>query len=245
MKLQTLTCVSALSALVLTGCVSPNGKPDNTGTGALAGGAVGATSGAVIGGSTGHPAEGALIGAAAGVIAGGLIGHSLDQEQQARLAQQSPQTYQHVDQGQPLTMADVAALAHAGVSDDVIINQIKSTHTIYHLAANDIIALHSDGVSEKVLNFMINTPNTITEAPAPAPATAVVPQAPPPPPTETVVVAPGPGYVWISGEWVWNGGWVWVGGHWVYPPHPHFVWVPSHWVRHGPHTCVGVQGHWG
>src|ERR1035438_7018112 len=39
--------------------------------------------------------------------------------------------------------------------------------------------------------------------------TVVVGQAPPPPVAETVVVTPPePGYIWIGGEWVWNGGWI-------------------------------------
>ncbi len=79
-------------ALVLTtGCVSPNGTPDNTGTGALIGGALGALAGAASGGR--HAGEHALIGAMAGVIAGGLVGHMIDQEQRQRLQQQSPQTW--------------------------------------------------------------------------------------------------------------------------------------------------------
>ena len=112
MKLHVLTLALAASAVGLTGCVSPNGEPDNTGTGALEGGAIGAVSGAAIGGR--HGGEGALIGAAVGAVAGGLIGHSMDQQQQERLRQQAPQTYVRVDQGQPLGVADVKALARRG-----------------------------------------------------------------------------------------------------------------------------------
>ena len=71
----------------------------------------------------------ALIGAAAGVVAGGLIGNSMDREQEARLKAQAPQTYVKVDQGQPLSIEDVKALAKAGISEDVIINQIKNSRT--------------------------------------------------------------------------------------------------------------------
>jgi hypothetical protein len=41
----------------------------------------------------------------------------------------------------------------------VIISQIRNSRTIYHLAAVDVIGLRNAGVSEKVLNFMINTPS--------------------------------------------------------------------------------------
>jgi outer membrane lipoprotein SlyB len=239
MKWHSLTLVVAAAAVLVTGCETPEGTPDNTGTGALMGGAIGAISGAAIGGPR-HGGEGALIGAAAGVIAGGLIGHQMDQEQQARLRAQAPQTYVRIEQGQPLGIDDIKAMAKAGVGDDVIISQIISSHTVFHLSAEDIIDLHSSGVSDRVVNYMINTPNTATAAPATT--TTIVEQAPPPP-AETVVVAPGPGYVWIGGEWVWNGGWVWVGGHWAYPPYPHAVWVGGYWWRdyHGWHH---TPGHW-
>src|SRR5471030_2563319 len=98
-KLNVLIFAAAVASVVLTGCVDPNGNPDNTGTGALEGGAIGAFSGAVIGGR--NAGAGALIGAAAGMIAGGLIGHSIDQQQQEQLRAEAPQTYVRVNQGQP------------------------------------------------------------------------------------------------------------------------------------------------
>ena len=149
----------------------------------------------------------------------------MDQEQQERLHQQAPQTYVRVDQGQPLGVADVKALARAGINDDVIISQIRNSRTIYHLSAADIIDLRDAGVSNRVIDFMISTPGIYGVAPAAQVNTAVVAQPPPPPPVETVVVAPGPDYVWIDGEWVWNGQWFWAGGHWGYPPYPHAIWV--------------------
>jgi outer membrane lipoprotein SlyB len=240
-KLTILIFSMAASSFVLTGCVDPNGNPDNTGTGALTGGAVGAFSGAVIDGR--NPGAGALIGAAIGAITGGLIGHSMDQEQQERLREQAPQTYVRVDQGQPLGMTDVKALAKAGVSDDVIISQIKNSHTIFRLSAADIIDLHGAGVSDAVVNFMINTQSSVDAAPATT-STMVVETAPPPAPVETVtVVAPGPGYMWVDGEWVWNGQWIWVAGHWGYPPYAHAVWIRGDWAR-GPHGWYRAPGHW-
>jgi len=241
MKRHPLIVALAAAAVLVTGCETPEGTPDNTGTGALVGGAVGAATGAAIGGPH-NSGEGALIGAAAGVIAGGLIGHQMDQEQQARLRAQAPQTYARVEQHQPLGLADIKAMARAGVSDDVIISQIVTSHTVYHLSAADIIDLHDSGVSDRVVNYIISTPSTATAAPAPA-STTFMQDAPPPPPSETVVAAPGPGYVWISGEWVWHGGWVWSAGHWVYPPYPHAVWIGGYWWRdyHGWHRA---PGHW-
>jgi outer membrane lipoprotein SlyB len=221
MKLNKYVVSMGGAAMLLTGCQNPDGTQNNTGSGALIGGALGAITGAAIGGRN-HGGQDALIGAAAGLVAGGLIGNSMDREQEAQLKAQAPETYAHVDQGQPLTVADVKALAKAGVSEDVIISQISNSHTVFHLSSADIIDLRDSGVTDKVVNFMINTASTASAAGAPAPVATV---APPPPPVETVVVAPGPDYVWIDGEWIWQGQWVWVRGHWGVPPYPRAVWI--------------------
>jgi outer membrane lipoprotein SlyB len=226
MKIKVLVWLLSGLAVVLTGCQNPDGTQNNTGSGALIGGALGALTGAVIGGGR-NGGVGALIGAGAGAVAGGLIGNSMDQEQNARLRAQAPQTYVKVDQGQPLQVVDVEALVKAGVSDDVIISQIQTSHTVYHLAASDIIGLRNSGVSDRVINFMINTPATIgAGAGTPTTEAIVVQQPPPVAPVEVVDASPGPDYVWVDGEYDWNGvTWVWVGGHWGYPPRPHAVWV--------------------
>src|ERR1035437_9126352 len=114
MKRSTTIFTAAALAVVMTGCVNPDGTQNNTGSGAL----IGAGSGALIGGANGRGGEGALVGAAIGLLAGGLIGNAIDQDQQARLRAQSPQTYVRVEQGQPLGVAGVKALAAAGRGRD-------------------------------------------------------------------------------------------------------------------------------
>jgi outer membrane lipoprotein SlyB len=237
-------CILALGgmAVVLTGCQNPDGTQNNTGSGALIGGAMGALTGAAIGGRH-HGGQDALIGAAAGVVAGGLIGYTMDREQESRLKAQAPQTLVRVDQGQPLTVADVKALAKAGITEDVIISQIGNSHTIFHLSSADIIDLRDSGVSDKVIQFMISTASMPVPVAAPQPA-VVIEQAPPPPPVEVRVVAPGPDFVWIDGEWQWGGAqWVWVGGRWGAPPHLHAIWVGGRrW--HDGRGWHEEHGHW-
>ncbi|HEY3763482.1 MAG TPA: YXWGXW repeat-containing protein [Verrucomicrobiae bacterium] len=236
-KSYVLTFAVAVSAVVLTGCQYPNGEPNNTGSGALVGGGIGAASGAIIGGR--NAGAGALIGGAIGAIAGAIVGNQMDQQQAAELQAQAPATYVRVQQGQPLATADVKALVKAGVSDDVVIAQIQNSHTVYHLSAADIIDLHSNGVDDKVVNYMINTASA-----AEASATTEVQAAPPAQETDVVVTSPGPDYVWVDGEWDWNGvGWVWVGGHWILPPYPHAIWVHGGWYR-GPHGWYHDRGYW-
>ena len=79
MKLAALLLVGA-SAAGTVGCES------HAGNGALIGGAVGATTGAIIGNNTGngHTAGGALIGGAVGALAGGGIGGQMDKAENER-----------------------------------------------------------------------------------------------------------------------------------------------------------------
>jgi outer membrane lipoprotein SlyB len=241
-KPAVLCLAAAVAAVTLTGCQYPNGETNNTASGALIGGAAGAMTGVAIGGPRHNAGPDALIGAAAGAIAGGIIGNVMDRQQAAALRAQAPQTYVRVQEGQPLTVADVKAMAAARVSDDVIINQIRSSHTVFQLGSSDIIDLHNSGVSDNVINFMISTPTQVVNDSSVS-AGPVVAQAPPPPLAQTVVVAPGPGYIWVGGEWFWNSGWVWRAGYWAYPPYPRAVWVPAYWHR-GPHGWYCRPGHW-
>lgn len=218
----------AVVGVGLSGCVSPDGRPDYTGSGALIGGASGAAIGAIA--DSRAPGVGALIGGAAGLIAGGLVGHSMDE--QARYAPPPPAYVGAPPPPRPPSVADIEALARSGVSDDVIINQINASRAVYQLDANTILQLKDAGVSQNVIAYMINTSNTVAT------------QAPPPPQAETVVVAPGPDYVWVGGEWGWNGvTWVWIGGRWIVPPYPHAIWIGARWGR-GPHGWYRVGGHW-
>lgn len=236
MKFYALTFAAAASAILLTGCQYPNGEPNNTGTGALVGGGIGAATGAALGGRNAGP--GALIGGAIGAIAGSIIGSSMDEQQREELRARAPETYVRVEQNQPLATADVKALAQAGVSDDVIIAQIRNSHTVYHLSAADIIDLHNAGVSDKVVDFMINTASNSA-----AETTTYVQAAPPAARTEVYIAAPGPGYIWIDGEWIWRGGWYWRSGYWAYPPYRGAIWIHGGW-NHGPRGWYHSPGHW-
>ena len=109
--------------------------------------------------ASGNAGAGAAIGGALGALTGGIIGRSIDQSQRESLQEQSPATLQRVEQGQPLGLADIKALAKAGVSDEVIVSQIRNSRVVYRLTTAEIIDLKDAGVSEKVIDFMINTPS--------------------------------------------------------------------------------------
>jgi hypothetical protein len=159
---------------------------------------------------------------------------ALSADQMAKLCQEAPDTCHRVQAAQPLTVADVKVMARLGFGSDVIINQVRNSHTVYHLTANAIIDLKTSGVSEQVIDFLISTPSSIAGSmpvPEPPPNSAVAQTPPPEPPPETPPPTPGPDYVWVGGDWVWNGGWVWVGGHWVVPPFRGALWVNGRWGR--------------
>ena len=142
--------------LFLAGCVTPAG-PHETG-GAVLGGATGAIVGGALGHGGGHGAAGAVIGGALGALAGALVGKDIDEATRMR-----------VNEGQALTLEDIKALAQAGVADDLIISQIHATRTIYRLGTAQILDLRGAGVSEKVIDYMINTPTAFVRRLPPRP----------------------------------------------------------------------------
>ena len=250
MKYHSLSLIAvAVGVILAVGCESPSGRPDNTATGALVGGATGAGIGAIVGGR--NAGAGALIGGAVGALTGGIIGHSIDEQQRQRIQAYSPQTLVRVDQGQPLEQADIKALAKAGVSDEVIISQIRNSHTVYHLSTAEILDLKDAGVSEQVIDIMINTASETSAPPPPPPPPStdyqeVVVSQPPPPPICGRRLLPGTrsGYVWVGGYWGWYGGrWAWYRGRWAWPPHRHAAWVGGYYERRGG-SGVWISGHW-
>jgi uncharacterized protein YcfJ len=145
-----LVGAALIPALLVCGCSNLS----HTENGALAGGALGAGTGALIGHMTGHTGGGAAIGAGIGALAGGLTGHAVDQaEHKAEATVAAAQA-----QGQ-MGLTDVVQMAQSHVSDDVIIQQIRSRAVVFHLSAQDTIWLKQNGVSDRVVEEMLATAN--------------------------------------------------------------------------------------
>jgi hypothetical protein len=161
-----------------------------------------------------------------------LVAPSLTSDQMTRLSKENPETCQRIQTLQPLTVEDVKVMARLGFGSDVIINQVRNSHTVFHLTANAIIDLKNSGVSDQVIDFLISTPSSIAGSSPEVSSNSAAQVPPPPPPAETPPPAPGADYVWVGGDWVWNGGWVWYGGYWAYPPYPGAIWLHGGW-RHG------------
>src|SRR5215468_223048 len=80
----------------------------------------------------------------------------------------------------PYGVADVVKLSHAQISDDIIVSYVHGSGTVYNLEPNDLVYLREQGVSDRVMNAMLEQRRHISESAAatqqsaPAPATTPV-----------------------------------------------------------------------
>jgi outer membrane lipoprotein SlyB len=193
---------SRLAALLLLLCLLPAGcaNMNHAQSGALMGTAIGSVAGAALGSDSGHAGTGALIGGITGAMAGGVLGDSADarEERDLALAQRDGAVVQAqylAQQQQAMNNFDLVRLAQSGVSDDVIVNMIATRGGVFDLNTDAIIALKSNGVSDRVIVAAQQAPKTgivpVTPAP-PQPGVMVVQSAPPP----AVIVEPAPVVWW-------------------------------------------------
>ncbi|MBM3859169.1 MAG: hypothetical protein FJ395_05915 [Verrucomicrobia bacterium] len=56
-----------------------------------------------------------------------------------------------------VSLADVISMTKAGSWDDDIIRRIESARTVYRLGADDVVRLRNEGVSDRVINYMLET----------------------------------------------------------------------------------------
>ena len=138
-----LSLMLAASLFVL-GCA---GMGENTKRGAIGGGVAGAVLGGVVGHQMGRGIEGAAIGATVGALGGGAIGSSIDARSKEQI----------LSSDEKLGISDIIVLSKSSMSDDAIIDKIARTGSIYHLSVEEIEALRKEGVSTRVVNYMIST----------------------------------------------------------------------------------------
>ena len=205
--------VIAFGMLVSAGCSTMS----NTGKGALAGGALGTGAGALVGMATGNPKTGAVVGGLLGTGVGAAIGSDADYKEKERADQrdiaqaQAAEANAPISRG-PLSVEDVIAMSkvnpatNSRVSDDILIQYIRSTNSQYNLSPGDLQFLTANGVSDRVIQEMMATRNRPVTRVVPSPRTVYVQQ-----PQPVVVYeqpyyppyyyrhAPPPG-VWIGGR---------------------------------------------
>jgi hypothetical protein len=88
----------------------------------------------------------------------------------------------------PYGVEDVLKLSRAQIGDDVILSYIRSMGTVYNLKPGDIVYLKSTGVSDRVINAMLDQGRQ-TEVAA-QPTAPSVPNAPAVPNANVAPVAP-------------------------------------------------------
>ncbi len=86
-----------------------------------------------------------------------FIGSTLDLQDRKVLERSSPRTIDRMDRGDPLTINDVIKLSQGGVDDDSVINYMKDTGSSYHLSQSQVRRLQDAGVSQRIINFMLDS----------------------------------------------------------------------------------------
>ena len=151
-----LRLAPSLAVLLLVGLVGSVAQGQrHTERGALLGGLTGAMIGAAVGDNNGEGAEGALIGGAIGLFSGAALGNSADREE---AYWQAARQHQHaVRRAEAVSVADVVQMSQNGLSDNVIMNQIRQRGVQRKVQVPEVIFLHQQGVSESVITAMQQT----------------------------------------------------------------------------------------
>jgi hypothetical protein len=58
-----------------------------------------------------------------------------------------------------LSLYDIKALARAHVSDGVILRYLRDHETVYYLNSDDVAGLRKAGVSQSIVDYMLQTPH--------------------------------------------------------------------------------------
>ena len=62
-----------------------------------------------------------------------------------------------VETQEKVGISDIMILSKAGVSDNTIIEKIVNTGSVFKLSVEEVTALRREGVSSRVVNYMLNT----------------------------------------------------------------------------------------
>ncbi len=140
-----------------TGCSSMN----NTEKGVLAGGAIGAGAGTLIGAVTGNPKTGAVVGGLLGAGVGGIAGDDADRKEERRADVKQANLERAYDNAQPNRMSEIVDLIAAGTPEQQVINHIKNKGMTFDLSAADLKYLNENRVPARVIEVMQTSRSTI------------------------------------------------------------------------------------
>lgn len=171
---------------------APDYYHNDTAAGTVTGGALGAVTGAIIGGRK-NRGGGALIGAGVGALTGNVLGRAKDRadEQQAATGAAIVANANAHASAQAITNYDLVSMTRAGVSDDIIVSTMQSRGARLDLSPQGLISLKQSGVSDRVLLSAQNMSGNRGYVPG---SPTIVTEGPPP-----VFVAPAPRYYYYYG----------------------------------------------
>ena len=66
--------------------------------------------------------------------------------------------YDKMVHGDDLSLYDIKALSRAGVSDAIILRYLRDQNTTYFLNSDDVAGLRKAGVSQSIVDYMLQTP---------------------------------------------------------------------------------------
>jgi hypothetical protein len=73
--------------------------------------------------------------------------------------------YDKMVHGDDLSLYDIEALSRAGVSDAIILRYLRDQHTAYFLNSDDVASLRKGGVSQSIVDYMLQTPQVYGPGP--------------------------------------------------------------------------------
>ena len=82
---------------------------------------------------------------------------SLPEEDVQLLKVHEPQIFKKIRDHISMTIEDIISLQKLGFTSDVVIMIINYTDSKFHLSTIDVLRLQSEGVSFKVINYMIRS----------------------------------------------------------------------------------------
>lgn len=168
------TCMPLMLVAACMIAAPANGQ-QNTERGAVLGGLAGGLAGAAIGDHNGEAGTGAVIGGALGVMTGALLGSAKDDEIHRRRAYAYQQQQLAYRQSRAVTPADVVTMTQNGLSEQVIITQIRQNGVQYEPQVADVISMHQQGVSQNVITAMQQTSPPTAPRPVAVPAPRYAP----------------------------------------------------------------------
>jgi hypothetical protein len=145
-------------------------------------------------------------------------------------------------QALPPGVQDVVKLTQAGITDDVILSQLRNAGANYNLTADQIILLKNQGVSQPVIRALLT--GGASAAPAASPALVAPPAPTPAPVSAPIPVMPTPAPVAPSVSLESFQAQLTPYGNWIQVPGYGLCWQPAVAVTDLSWRPYFNQGHW-